>query len=105
MALADADLDRLQADVTKVFDRLLDEVGRAEPDRVQADTPAAEDRALKRLAVLLDGKVLARPPDDEWTRLILVVAAPVGGDRPAAGDDQGVLRLQRRTTAVPAAAA
>lgn len=70
VALADTDLEQLQADVTEVFDHLLDAVGRAEPDRVQADTPAADDRVLKRLAVLLDGKVLARPPEEEWTRLI-----------------------------------
>lgn len=70
VALADGDLDQLKADATAVFDRLLEAVDKAEPDRVQADTPAAEDRVLKRLAVLLNGKVLAQPPQDEWTQLI-----------------------------------
>ncbi|MGW5079555.1 PIN-like domain-containing protein [Micromonospora echinospora] len=70
VALADTDLERLQADVERVFRQLLEAVGNAEPDRVQADTPAAQDRVLTRLAVLLEGKVLARPPDDEWARLI-----------------------------------
>jgi hypothetical protein len=66
----DTDLDTLQAQLTKVFDGLLEAVSEAEPDRIQADTPAAKDRVLKRLADLLEGKVLVRPPDDEWTKLI-----------------------------------
>jgi PIN like domain len=70
VALDDADLEALQAEVDNVFGRLLDAIGKAEPDRVQADTPAAEDRVLNRLGALLDGKVLARPPDDEWAKLI-----------------------------------
>ena len=70
VALADPLLEPLLSDVNAVFERLVAAVGEAEPDRVQADTPAAKDRVLNRLAVLLDGKVLSRPSDDEWTNLV-----------------------------------
>jgi hypothetical protein len=70
VALADVDLEPLLSDVNEVFGQLLGAVGKAMPDRVQADTPAAKDRVLNRLAVLLEGKVLPPPPDDEWARLI-----------------------------------
>jgi len=39
VALADAELERLLAQLTAVFDGLLEAVGKAEPDRIQADTP------------------------------------------------------------------
>ncbi|MFI6332478.1 PIN-like domain-containing protein [Micromonospora chersina] len=70
VALADADLEQMQADVEQVFGQLLEAVDKAEPDQVQADTPATQDRVLTRLAQLLEGKVLPRPPEDEWARLI-----------------------------------
>ena len=70
VALADDDLGPLFADITGVFERLVNAVGEAEPNRVQADTPAAKDRVLNRLAALLEGKVLPRPSDDEWTKLV-----------------------------------
>lgn len=70
VALADTELELLITDVNAVFGRVLDAVGKAEPDRVQANTAAAKDRVLKRLDVLLEGKVLPRPPEYEWTTLI-----------------------------------
>jgi hypothetical protein len=82
VALADAELERLLAQVTAVFDGLLEAVGKAEPDRIQADTPAAKDRVLKRLTELLEGKVLARPPDEEWATLIAEGKRRVEEQRP-----------------------
>lgn len=70
VALSDEDLQPLLADVAEVFERLVGAVGDAEPNRVQADTPAARDRVLNRLSVLLEGKVIPRPSDDEWTKLV-----------------------------------
>src|SRR6266545_1929616 len=70
VALADSDLARLQSNVTEVFDDLFVAVGNAEPDRVHAATPAAYDRVLRRLAPLVDGKVLPRPPEDAWAEMI-----------------------------------
>ena len=70
VALADDDLESLVADVTAGFERLVDAVDEAEPNRVQADTPAAKDRVLNGLSVLLEGKVLPRPSDGEWTKLV-----------------------------------
>lgn len=70
VALADADLARLQADVSKVFEDILDAISKAEPDRVHAATPAAEDRVLSRLTTLVEGKVLPRPTEDVWTQWI-----------------------------------
>ncbi|UWP83196.1 PIN-like domain-containing protein [Dactylosporangium fulvum] len=70
VALAEAELQQLQADVGKLYESLQTAVGQAEPDQVHANTPAARDRVLSRLSVLLDGKVLPRPPDDEWNAMI-----------------------------------
>ena len=70
VALADDDLELLIADVTGVFERLVDAVDETEPNRVQADAPAAKDRVLNRLSVLLEGKVLPRPSEDKWTKLV-----------------------------------
>lgn len=70
VALADDDLESLVADITAGFERLVDAVDEAEPNRVQADTPAAKDRVLNGLSVLLEGKVLPRPSDGEWTKLV-----------------------------------
>jgi PIN like domain len=89
VALADNDLAVLCADVDQVFNHLLGALGKAEPDRVQADTPAAEDRVLQRLAVLLDGKVLPRPPDEEWTKLIAEGKHRVDEQRPPGYLDAG----------------
>jgi PIN like domain len=70
VALADPALESMAADVNNGFGHLLDEVGKAEPDRVQADTPAVQDRVPRHLDALLEGKVLAQPPGDEWTQFI-----------------------------------
>jgi hypothetical protein len=69
IALSDAELTRLLGDVEKVFGKLTSAVDEAEPDRVQATTPTDDDPVLRRLAEILDGRVLDRPSDDEWARL------------------------------------
>jgi PIN like domain len=70
VALDDAELVRLQAIVGEAFDTVRDAAGEADPDRVRADTPATQDRVLSRLAVMLDERVLPRPPDEVWTQLV-----------------------------------
>lgn len=70
MALDDAELGELSADVEKLYLRLLDALGNAEPDRVSADSPTARDRVLRRLTALLDEKVLGRPSEEEWSAWI-----------------------------------
>ncbi|MDG4823278.1 PIN-like domain-containing protein [Asanoa sp. WMMD1127] len=64
VALDDQELSRLQDGVGEAFDRLREAVDRGEPNRVRADSPAAEDRVLRRLEVLLDGRVLSCPSDE-----------------------------------------
>ncbi|MCW6007827.1 hypothetical protein K1W54_25265 [Micromonospora sp. CPCC 205371] len=82
VALAEADLTRLQGDVSKVFEEVLDAIGRAEPDRVHAATPATEDRVLTRLGTLVEGKVLPRPKDDVWSQWITEGKQRVEDQRP-----------------------
>jgi hypothetical protein len=70
VALEDAELQRLHGEIDSVFQSISDAVDSAAPDRVHASTPAVNDRVLKRLADMLEGKVLPRPPDEEWAELI-----------------------------------
>lgn len=64
VGLDDVELSRLQSEVVDAFDVVREAVDRSEPNRVHADTPAAEDRVLRRLEVLLNGRVLPCPPDE-----------------------------------------
>jgi PIN like domain len=89
VALEDAELQRLQAEVSKVFAELIDAVDAAEPDRVHAATPAIEDRVLSRLSTMLEGKVLPRPPDDVWAALIAEGQARVEVQQPPGYLDAG----------------
>ncbi|MET0492296.1 MAG: PIN-like domain-containing protein, partial [Actinoplanes sp.] len=82
VALGDAELQRLRTEVTKVFAELTKAVDGAEPDHVHASTPAVDDRVLSRLSTLLAGKVLPKPPDDEWTALIDTGKARVDEETP-----------------------
>jgi hypothetical protein len=71
LAIDDADLQRLHADVDGVFQRLLEAIDGATPDRVHPSTPADEDPVLSRLTELLAGKVLHRPAEKTWNALIV----------------------------------
>jgi hypothetical protein len=82
VALADDELEQLQAKVSEVFGDLLDAISNAEPDHVRADTPAQEDRVLNRLVTLLDGKVLLQPASDVWAGLIAEGKKRVEEQRP-----------------------
>jgi hypothetical protein len=70
VALDDAELRRLHAEVDQVFRTLQEAVDRATPDRVHTSTPTTEDPVLRRLAELLDGNVLPRPDEKTWTALV-----------------------------------
>ncbi|QLQ39644.1 PIN-like domain-containing protein [Micromonospora robiginosa] len=70
LAIDDAELQRLHADVDEVFQRLRDAIASATPDRVHPSTPADADPVLSRLSTLLTGKVLGRPEDKVWNGLI-----------------------------------
>ncbi|GAB2568225.1 hypothetical protein Aab01nite_43730 [Paractinoplanes abujensis] len=70
VALGDAELQRLRDEVTEVFARLTEAVNAAEPAHVHAATPAVDDRVLSRLNTLVAGRVLPRPPDEEWNALV-----------------------------------
>jgi hypothetical protein len=70
VALDEAELHRLHAEVHRVFQTLHDAVDSAAPDRVHASTPTSDDPVLSRLAGLLEGKVLPRPDDEIWDGLV-----------------------------------
>jgi hypothetical protein len=89
VALGDAELQRLRAEVSKVFAELTEAVDDAEPAHVHASTPAVDDRVLSRLSTMLAGKVLPRPPDDEWDALIARGQARVDAQTPPGYLDAG----------------
>jgi hypothetical protein len=70
VALDDAELRRLHNEVDRVFRTLDEAVDRAAPDRVHASTPTTEDPVLRRLTILLEGKVLSRPDKEAWEALV-----------------------------------
>jgi len=70
VALDDAELRRLHAEVDKVFQSLQEAIDQAAPDRVHPSTPAIEDPVLNRLSELLEDKVLRRPDEKTWNALI-----------------------------------
>jgi hypothetical protein len=71
LAIDDAELERLDAEVDGVFQRLREAIDRATPDRVHPSTPAEEDPVLSRLSELLAGRVLRRPAEKTWNALIV----------------------------------
>jgi hypothetical protein len=70
VALDATELVRLQAVVSDAYEAVREAAGEADPDKVRTDTPAVRDRVLSRLATLLEGRVLAQPPEDVWTQLV-----------------------------------
>ena len=66
VALDDDDFAALAAGVDDLFTGLNKAVTRAEPARIHAATPEADDWILRRLTVMLEGRVLLRPDQTEW---------------------------------------
>jgi hypothetical protein len=71
LAIDEAELERMHAEIGELFQRLRGAIDRATPDRVHPSTPADEDPVLSRLSALLAGKVLKRPAEKTWDALII----------------------------------
>ncbi|MER7283304.1 PIN-like domain-containing protein [Dactylosporangium sp. NPDC000244] len=82
VALDDADLRRHEQAIEELFDDLDIAIVRTETGRVQAATPVEQDPVMRRLLVLLAGRVLPHPGEQRWSELVAEGTRRVAERRP-----------------------
>ncbi|WBC23432.1 PIN-like domain-containing protein [Solwaraspora sp. WMMA2080] len=97
VALADPELKKMYESLEQVYVELRQIIDRAAPDLIHPTTPTDKDPVLRRLADLLDGKVLPRPDDERWATMIAEGNRRVGELVPPGylDADKGDLHVER----------